>query len=985
MANKGILKGGFVRFFLALFILCLTQRVAWAGQALTLEEQAWLKAHHDIRVAISPDYPPISFLDIQGQPTGLEQDYLKLIENRLGIRFKRIIPTLAQRAANSPEEKQVDVVAVFAETEERLQQWYFTKPYLDFPIFLITRDNAPVALSLDNPKQQAISVVGHYAAFGYLKEHFPQVYIDAVDDTCIGLQHVSFGVSAGMLSDLPVANWCADHYGLKNLKIAQSTAFHYQMGLAVRKDWPQLISILEKGLASISQAERNAIYTRWNKNSFEKSLVETYQNWIFGAVFTLLAFLIHRLMQWDKKLKLALDHRVNSQAISDSSAAELSSISQTAMKSNLIIFFVIIAIIFGTLAFSYANYIKNNAMLVGVVEVLLVSMGLFSGFLLGGMRRRYEADHFLNQLFNQTSARKTFEQKLSLSEQRLVKQHEALTLLTQHQLKDWLNPEEIFREIVGISAQTLNVERVSVWLFSEDLQRLDCMCLYLNSKRLHTVAQPLQVTDFPHYFKQLAQQRVIAAHNALQHEATAEFTGGYLQTNAIGAMLDGTIWLNNQVIGVICHEHVGGLREWTLDEQNFAGSIADLARLTIETHRRRQAEQALLKYSEELEHMVAARTLSLQESEKRFGYVVEYAPISILIISKSGEIIEFNPEAEIATGYARKQAVGKHFINLLVAPESRHGTLKMAARLLRGLDFRDIEFVLKRADGTKIEFLCSASVSDHSAGQMVCIAQDISQQKLLQRSLVKAREAAESADRIKSMFVASMSHELRTPLNSIIGFLGVVLQGMSGEINAKQKDQLGRAFNSAKHLLSLISDVIDISKIEAGFLHVHAERFELQPLLAEILPAVQHLAQEKQLSITVDCPAGLQLETDRKRLYQVALNVISNAVKYTEAGTVTVNASFENGQLIVATQDTGIGIDEQGLARLFEPFERAESHLKIKTLGTGLGLYLTRKIVTQLLGGTISVKSKLGVGSLFTLVIPTKLPVITAHDSLSIL
>lgn len=211
---------------------------------------------------------------------------------------------------------------------------------------------------------------------------------------------------------------------------------------------------------------------------------------------------------------------------------------------------------------------------------------------------------------------------------------------------------------------------------------------------------------------------------------------------------------------------------------------------------------------------------------------------------------------------------------------------------------------------------------DNEQGQMVAIAQNMSQQKALQATLLKAREAAESADRIKSMFVASMSHELRTPLNSIIGFLGVVLHGMSGELNIKQKDQLGRAYNSSKHLLSLITDVIDISKIEAGFLQVHVEKFELATLLTEVQHAVQHLADEKGLALSMDCPPEIKLETDRKRLYQVVLNVVSNGLKYTEQGAVKVVASIKGKQLVVAVEDTGIDIDEADLANLFKPFVR---------------------------------------------------------------
>jgi signal transduction histidine kinase len=269
--------------------------------------------------------------------------------------------------------------------------------------------------------------------------------------------------------------------------------------------------------------------------------------------------------------------------------------------------------------------------------------------------------------------------------------------------------------------------------------------------------------------------------------------------------------------------------------------------------------------------------------------------------------------------------------------------------------------------------------------QMVAIGLDMSAQKSLQATLIRAREAAESADRIKSMFVASMSHELRTPLNSIIGFLGVVLQGMSGELNLRQKDQLGRAYNSAKHLLSLISDVIDISKIEAGFLSVLAESFALKPLLIEVEQAVQHIANEKNLSLSIDCADELMIETDRRRLYQVVLNVVSNAVKYTVQGAVKVSVKVKNKQLIISCEDTGIGMDEAGLTKLFEPFERIDSPLKTKTLGTGLGLYLTRKILSQLLGGKIELESKLGHGSTFIVTIPVKMPAIIAQNESSIL
>jgi PAS domain S-box-containing protein len=983
----------FLRFFflylLAMFVLLFTQNTCFADDILTATERAWLQAHPDIRVAINPDYPPISFLDAHGKSSGLEHDYLALIESRIGYQFKRVIPTLAARSASSPAAKKVDMVAVFAITDERLQQWYFTKPYLDFPVYLITREDAPIQFSLNTSQQQQVSVVSHYAAYEYLVDKFPNVKIDKVDDTCIGLQHVSFGASAGMLADLPVANWCAKHHGLKNLKIAQATGFHYQLSVASRKDWPELSSILEKGLARISQKERDEIYLRWNDNTLASSSFEKYQYWIFAGVFMLLGLLLFRLYRWDNKLKDSLNQRFSVANTLDVEQNQRLAASQKIMQTNILAFALMVIIIVLTFIFTHKYFDKSANDFLSILEFAVVLLGLIGGFTLGSMWRRYQAENSFLQLQNQTKQREVAEQQLTQIEQRQIKQQHALLALTRSQLREWQDADDIYREIVQLATDTLDAERASVWLFDKNLQQLDCMSLFVKSKQLHTIAKPLLAQQLPQYFRHLLDHRVIIANDANTNPATLEFVGGYLQENNIGAMLDGTIWLNNEVLGVVCIEHTGSTREWTLDEQNFIGSLTDYCRVIIETSRRRAAEQALLRLSAQQEEMIGERTRSLIESESRYSYVIQHAPIPILVIANNGDIVDINPEALSAGNYVREDIIGKNFIQTIVAKESRKKALYTAAQTLKGKRFRDIELVLQSSDGKKVEFLCSIGIISRSeedgTEKMVAIAQNISQQKALQLSLIKAREAAESADRIKSMFVASMSHELRTPLNSIIGFLSVVLQGMSGELNLKQKDQLGRAYHSAKHLLSLISDVIDISKIEAGFLQVHEEKVYLKQLFIEVQHALNFLAEEKKLTLHIDCNENIALETDRKRLYQVVLNVVSNALKYTERGTVEVSATLVKDRLTIQVSDTGIGIAEADLAQLFKPFERIESKLKVKTLGTGLGLYLTRKILTQLLGGAIEVKSTLGEGSTFTVKVPLKMPKALKQSNASIL
>jgi signal transduction histidine kinase len=248
--------------------------------------------------------------------------------------------------------------------------------------------------------------------------------------------------------------------------------------------------------------------------------------------------------------------------------------------------------------------------------------------------------------------------------------------------------------------------------------------------------------------------------------------------------------------------------------------------------------------------------------------------------------------------------------------------------------------------------------------------------KMLQEyadKLENANTRLQELDRLKSLFIASMSHELRTPLNSIIGFTGVILQGMSGDLNSRQQDQLNRVYRSAMHLLALITDVIDISKIEAGRMEVYPEQFFLTELVKEVIAGIQPQLNAKKLSHAMDVPDDLKMNTDRKRLLQCIINYASNAVKYTEEGGIRISARQIDDEVEILVHDSGIGIDERDIPKLFEAFERLETHLKIKAGGTGLGLYLTRKLATDLLHGTTLVESQPGKGSTFGIRIPKDL------------
>ena len=236
----------------------------------------------------------------------------------------------------------------------------------------------------------------------------------------------------------------------------------------------------------------------------------------------------------------------------------------------------------------------------------------------------------------------------------------------------------------------------------------------------------------------------------------------------------------------------------------------------------------------------------------------------------------------------------------------------------------------------------------------------------LQAALVRA----EAADRIKSAFLATMSHELRTPLNSIIGFTGIVLQGLAGPLNPEQTKQLGMVRGSARHLLELINDVLDISKIEAGQLEVRAEPFDLRESIDRVAASVRPLAEKKGLELVVQFGPGLGAMTgDRRRLEQVLINVLNNAIKFTERGRVALVADVTGNRVRLQVTDTGIGIRPEDLATLFQPFRQIDTGLSRLHEGTGLGLAICRRLVT-LMGGDIAVSSEWSRGSEFIVTLP---------------
>ncbi len=237
------------------------------------------------------------------------------------------------------------------------------------------------------------------------------------------------------------------------------------------------------------------------------------------------------------------------------------------------------------------------------------------------------------------------------------------------------------------------------------------------------------------------------------------------------------------------------------------------------------------------------------------------------------------------------------------------------------------------------------------------------------RELERANAKLRALDRLKSEFLANMSHELRTPLNAIIGFSELMYIGKLGPLFGEQKEYIGDILNSGNHLLSLINDVLDLSKVEAARMEVLNSTFEIEHVITEVVQNIAPIMSVKGLKLVREIPLDLPPRTtDRRKLFQILLNLASNAVKFTDQGEIRIRCEIEHSTMRVSVADTGIGIKAADLKLLFQPFSQCDGGPRKRHEGTGLGLCLSQKLAV-LLGGKLIVESKYGKGATFTAIL----------------
>ena len=572
---------------------------------------------------------------------------------------------------------------------------------------------------------------------------------------------------------------------------------------------------------------------------------------------------------------------------------------------------------------------------------VLVAPLLIGGQLVGAIavmdkdpaRRFGAADLRLLNLFAPQAAVAIENARLFQAERRRAEEQRAL-LDTMRDLSGELELSRVLHGVLQRAASLLDVTGGELATFDEE--RRDLLIVASHNMGTDAVGSRMALGEGAMGRVALSKEPLIIPRYQEWAGRSAQYQQRTVQSVMVAPLLIGT-----RLVGTIAIVHSDPGRVFGAEDLRLLESFAPQAAIAIENARLFTASRQQRQYFEEL---------------------VRNSPVAVVTLDTAHRVVSCNPAFERLYGFAEAEVRGRDLDALITTPELRE---EAEAYTRQALDARPVQVLGRRCrkDGTvvDVEVLGVPVVVDGRRVGLMALYHDVTE-------LLRARRDAEAANSAKSQFLASMSHELRTPLNAIIGYSELLREVAAEREDAELGADLEKIHTAGTHLLALINDILDLSKIEAGRMEMEIGPVAVGALFDEVATTVAPLVARHGNRLVVEAAAGV-VPADRTRLRQVLLNLLSNACKFTERGTITLRAERADGAVRIEVRDTGIGMTPEQAAKVFEAFQQAESTTARRYGGTGLGLTISRRFC-EMMGGDLTLASAPGEGSVFTVRLP---------------
>ena len=950
---------------------------------LTPAEINWLNKNKDsIKYAPNPSWPPGDYME-DGIHKGFVSDYIKLFEEMLGIDFVKVYYQSWTEILNGLKNSEIDFVGAIHKTDDRENYLLFTEPFKKTELGIITQANYDYNLTKEHINNMSLACVKNYSSTQFIRREYPDAQIKILDDDFEALQQTSFGITDGAVIDLMTASYLLEKYGISNLKTAAILDFYWELRFASRNELPELNSIINKLLKTISEEQHKKIFKKWVNIDYisEPGFFEKHQKLITGVVLFIL-FLLVILFIFNYSLK----KQINKQTF------QLKKARDTAIQNEE----------------KYRLIAENTTDVVWLADLDLNTTYMSPSVekMLGGSA----SDHLGKTIEERFPSyyiekiKEIFQEELKKEKEPNVNKNRSRTLVLEHFRTDgstiWVeinvsfirdktgNPvglhgitrdiseskkardyiekrlamEKLLSQISKIAIEDSNIKVSFNKILKKTGLALDVSRVYIfeYDSQSDTVSNTFEwcatgikpqienlqhhpFNETPWFFEKLKQGKVINYKNIEKIPDNA--TKDILRVQNIISILVVPLTLNNRFYGFIGFDECKTAKKWQVEDVKVLQSVANIVTSLTERHK---TEKELRIKDRSIELSLVAKAISdldgkITYANQAFLKYWKYEKLDEIIGKTILEFWESNSESRKVVTAIRKKG-------------SWQGELKAI-----------------RPDGTVFDALVQASVITSKDGKPLCMQAsfyDITERKTWEQDLIIAKEKAEESDRLKSAFLANMSHEIRTPMNGILGFTELLLEP---DLSSEQKEEfINIVHQSGRRMLNTVNDIVEISKIEAGIVTMNLKEVNVQERLDELIRFFTPEATKKGLKLTLEkeVPKTATVFTsDQNKLDSILTNLIKNAIKYTRAGEISVGCKTKENMLEFFVKDTGIGIPAERQKAVFERFIQADITTTRQFDGSGLGLAIS-KAYLEMLGGEIWVESKPGEGSAFFFTLP---------------